>query len=190
MQNDRADFPLSIALLIAAAVIGAYFYLLSFGHDPSVLLALSSVIESSAKFWTMALVAFAINVGLIGSWIRRTIGLKKQGSRLQKLDGKSRALIHKGDRYSIAAMAVTFLSVKGVCREPLIGIYTALGVVRSVWLEVSLVGNFVLLSGCIWLLIVRIAPRFQTAKVSELTKPNYQPMTLVLGTTPMEVLRE
>jgi hypothetical protein len=86
MAPAENDVPLSIALVSACAVGFAWYYCSFLRFHPEVSERIALALEEHSRFWSATTIIASINLALVGSWLRRTVGMQKQGSRLKQLE--------------------------------------------------------------------------------------------------------
>lgn len=88
-MNKPQDIPLSVAVITLIAVLGAWTYFSYLRFNPELVSSLGVAFGKNGSFWWMSIVVVSLDIAMIGSIIRRTIGLQRQGSRLKQIgDGK------------------------------------------------------------------------------------------------------
>lgn len=104
------DVPLPLAALALLAVASGYFYLTYFRFEPVKIALLRTFAEAnSALLWT-SLCAMVVNLAFISIFLRRTIGLERQGRKLEVMQGKRRRFgLRKVDFIAFACGIVGYL---------------------------------------------------------------------------------
>ena len=196
MTNPKAkeDVPISMAIFILLIVGVGYYYLNYLRFDPVTLDSWVSLLEQHSVFFCLSIVAVMMNLSFFSVFIKRSVGLERQGSKLAVLQGKS------GKRYlgkvevvaaflSIVAYIVTDKTVWGdlaLSIRPLMPPHiifwslkgTSLNLAVSAFLILRLILNLV--NQC----------RFGFLRSHKLELPEVESGELVLGTTPGELSHE
>ena len=186
MNASEKDVPLSIALLAASAVAVAWWYCTYLRFHPDAGDRIAMGLEQHSQFWCTALIAAALNVALVGSWLRRTVGMQKQGSRLMQLEHEGfRFRIRLTDLYaSLFAVASGLLSVAYATSAT--SPFTSIGTVQAIaGLTWSLCMNFGLAALSIAAPVLRKISELKMKSDGPLSPPPFEKLCLVLGTTPV-----
>lgn len=186
MKNPENDVSISVAVLAGLSVAGAWFYLNYLRFHPAATDAMLRAMETNLHFWTGVVVTAAVNLALAGSFLRRTIGLQKQGSRLKQLEGMGfRFHLATADLISVGAIVLVFalirvpISVRVRCISLIASDSIVLGIERVIC------GNFALLAGVLTFIAVRQIRSIKFRSSVHLAAPPLERLSLVLGTTPV-----
>ena len=184
--KTQNDFPPSLALLVLAGVGFGYLYITQLRFHPQALMATFRDLEAHLQFWSAVVIAAALNLAIIGSFVRRSIGLEKQGSRLKQLEGNGfRFRLSRFDLIGPAIGALVFWFMRGFTfgRLRVLSVIVSRAVVTD--MDFGIRANFTLLaSALIWMMVRRLR-KMKLKKSPNLEKPPFEHMTLVLGTTPV-----
>lgn len=185
------DVPLSLAGLAVIAVACAYLYLNYFRFEPEKLQILGVIAQSGSTFWWLSLSALMVNLALLSIFLKRTIGLERQGRKLQVLQGKQRAWA-----FGLAEVAAMIIGALGyyICKN---GLRTKLSPLLSpivsqpivLWIEIGLSLNLAVFSYFISRLLFRFigSIHFSFRGAHRLEMPETESGEIVLGTTSGEL---
>ncbi len=181
------DVPLSIAVLALVGVGCAYFYLNYFRFEPAKLNLLVEFSVAHGTFLWVSLTGFVINLAFIGIFLNRSLGMERQGSKLQALQGKSsKLLLGHAEIVAGAAAMMTFFIERHVIQAevaPIISQVFAGNVVR--WFQFGFALNLGVCSYFLSRVVLRLfaGVRFNLRDAHRLTEPELENGDLVLGTT-------
>lgn len=104
------DVPLSIAALALLAVASAYMYLNYFRFEPTKLESLRIFVEVNSVLLWASLSALMVNLAFVSIFLRRTLGLERQGSKLEVMQGKrKRFALRKVDLIALVCGCVAYI---------------------------------------------------------------------------------
>lgn len=187
MSPRDGDIPLSIAFLFLIAVIGGYFYFNYLRYSPEFLRQLTICLSGNQSFWWVTLTAATLNMAVIGSFIKRTIGLQRQGSRLKHLEGLGFSFRPAGtDLVAVVFAGSGFLILgKWINSNILIQFVNFFGKYFSA-ISIGLPLNLSIFIFLYSAILLRRVSGISFSKDAKLSLPPYRSNTLVLGT--MEVM--
>lgn len=191
VQKKQSDVPLPIAAAALFAVAIAYLYFTQLRHHSAELRYALSLGEKHAGLVWFSLCAFAINFTFIAIFLKRSIGLERQGSRLAVLEGRKQGL--RFGRKQLLALVVGGIGYVGTGAFIESSLSPALlplvGVRWLRWLEIFTSGNLAIFFAFVSNLIVGILSRikFSTLDSHKLEAPEVERGELVLGTTPGKI---
>ncbi len=189
--QTQSDVPLPLAALALGVVGCAYFYLTYFRFEPAKLDQLRMLIENHSTFWWMSLVGLAGNLAFVTTFFSRAIGLERQGSKLEVLQGKAKpwGFSKAGVIAAILAISAYFVVYQSVMTglAPQVVRIVALPILS--WIAFGLSANLAVFSyfssRLVFLFLGRI--RFGSGDTNRLRQPVIESGELVLGTTPGEL---
>lgn len=182
MSNQEQDVPISVAVFISFCVAAAWIYLNYLRFAPEKIAHLGSwASEHQVLIWT-SVIAASINLAIVGSFVRRTVGLQRQGSRLKKLEGTDKWILPKvSDSIAIAVGTAWFFGSREIIGRTV----SALEMLSpNLELKVKLAVGLNL-ALCLSLLVgvaVRRLPSMKRSSSPSLSPAPYAPNRLVLGT--------
>lgn len=184
-MDSRQDVPLSIAILAALAIGAAWFYLNYLRFSPELLEVVAKSAGDHKAFWWISVSTAALNLAIIGSFVKRTIGLQKQGSKLKQLEGEGFDFkISKWDLLAVVTGVSTFFYFQFLTVP---GILSALApVLSTLWqslISKVLAINFAVLAAVSLFIVERRVRKIKWKTSKSLELP---PFCLVLGTTPVK----
>jgi hypothetical protein len=189
--QKQNDIPLPVAFAALFAVLCGYLYFNYLRFHPVELKAVGDLLQLNSGFVWFSLCALTINLTFLSIFLKRTLGLEKQGSKLAHLQGEGAKVQYV--RSKILALAVGIVSFVIVNRFVIESLAQVASLIKSAgyfsWLPYSLslnVAVFIVLSSyVVFHLIGRL--RFLVADSNNLEEPEIQRGELVLGTTPGEI---
>ncbi|MGE3263101.1 MAG: type IV secretory system conjugative DNA transfer family protein [Bacteriovoracia bacterium] len=186
--KTQNDVPLSIAVMAFVVVAAGYVYLNFLRFEPAKMLVVEELLQQHGAFWWWSVVAFACNLSFLGIFLKRSVGLERQGSKLQILQGKAeRWAITRAEILAAIFSAVAYLGAKRSVVVDLAPFFLRLISANATSLaEVGLSAN---LAGAFYFvcrMILRLAGslRFNLSDTHKLERPVQESGDMVLGTTP------
>ena len=189
--QTQNDVPLPLALLVLAGFGFAYLYLTNLRFHMQLLKFAVGQVEAHSTFWWVSTICVTVNLTLIAVFLKRVVGLERQGSKLALLKGQPRRF-----KFSIAGIAGLAFSV---CAYFALDRQVA-GIVAPAfsrlispqtlfWTMTSLTVNIAISAGLIGWLALKLfgRVRFSTLDSHKLEPPEVESGDLVLGTTPGEI---
>ncbi len=182
------DVPLTLALLVLVGFGFVYLYLTYFRLHPGMLQLILTQAENHAVLFWVSFVAGLVNVTAASLFIKRTVNLEKQGSKLAVMEGKQRrlkigpnelvAILTCVGAYSLAQIQVSG-SLQAILAQ-LVPMSTAFLTIKILSSNLSVaIGLF---SYAILQVIAGI--KFSIGNTYRLEKPIIEKGELILGTTP------
>lgn len=190
-QQKQNDIPLSVALLTLGAVAVAYLYFNFLRFHLEDLKLLAAFMEKNEGFIAGSLCALMVNLTLLSIYVKRTVGLQKQGSKLALLEGKRAAVrFGKVEVLSLTMGVVSFSLLDPFVQESLAFVLGKASFRE--WLGVigkSICWNWAIFVGLMFRLFLSGIGglRLSFLKAHRLEAPDMVPGELVLGTTPGEI---
>ena len=190
-NSSQQDVPVPIALLFLFGLLGGYAYFNYFRMNPLVLERMVNGVQAQAKFWWISLAALLVNLTFAGVFIRRTMGLEKQGSKLQLLEGKSNLFrFGKKEFFGAIGGGIVFAITRGHSIMNSLRVFTqfvSVGTLNSAELVLSL--N---LTGACFFLVQFVLKIFEDIPLSwlrtnKLNGPVIKKGELLLGTSDGEL---
>lgn len=182
-MNSKNDIPLPVALLALFLVIGGWAYLTYLKGSPDLMLKVSELALKHQSLWWISLCSLSFNLAIIGSIVKRTIGLQRQGSRLRKLEGdKTIFLWTKLDTFAVVGgMALSLILKFWISSKILDSEFTKFdSILQVIFLFICV--NF----GITFLLLIKLLGKhflnFAHTDKLELPPPPFNSDCLVLGT--------
>ncbi|MBX9768893.1 MAG: hypothetical protein K2X47_16590, partial [Bdellovibrionales bacterium] len=86
--QKQSDVPLPFAVAALLVVLCGYFYFNYLRFKPQETTAILDLAERYPQFAWFSLCALTINLTSLSIYLKRTVGLEKQGSKLRHLQGK------------------------------------------------------------------------------------------------------
>ncbi len=188
---SQNDVPLPLAILALVVVGCAYAYLVYFRFQPAKVALVIELAVSHSVFWWLSLIGLAVNFGLIGIFLKRTVGLERQGSKLQHLQGKRQPWpLGLAEVIAVIAGVCTYyVSKLSFLPEIIKLLEQILNSPQGRWVGFGLSLNFSICSYFIFRLGLRSAGRLRInfGSAHKLEKPVVQSGELILGTTTGEL---
>jgi hypothetical protein len=187
VSKTKEDFPLPVAMMLFAAIAGGYLYLNVLRFHPNSISVLKNFCEQYSNEIGFCIIALVTNITFMGSYIKRSFGLNKQGSKLAALQGKKKIRkITKAD-FVLSFLAMVFFFQTRKTIHPILGpVFSPLmGVVESQRLTLAIAINNGIFVFFILKLILQISKTvniFESAN-KKLKPPVVDDGELVLGTT-------
>jgi hypothetical protein len=186
-SKNKEDFPLPIAIMLFAIIAGGYFYLNILRFHPGSIIVLKQFCEHYSNGIGFSVIALITNITFIGSYLKRTFGLSKQGSKLAALQGKKvRKGITKTDLTLFFIGVVCFMQTRKTIHPILGPVFSPMmSLVGSQWLAISLSMNLAVFVFFALKLLLQIFEKFDFVKSrnKNLETPSTEEGELVLGTT-------
>ena len=180
-----------MAFVVVAA---GYVYLNFLRFEPAKMLVVEDLLQQHSSFWWLSVAAFACNLSFVGIFLKRSVGLERQGSKLQILQGKAeRWAITRAEILSVMFSAVAYLGAKRSVVVDLAPFFLRLvsanvTSLAEVGLSANLAGAFYFV--CRMILRLLGSLRFSFSDTHKLELPNQESGDMVLGTTPGELEAE
>jgi len=187
-QTAQNDVPLPLALMVLVGFGLVYLYLAHLRLHPDLMQFALQQLEANAKLFWITISCAMVNISFVSIYLKRSIGLEKQGSKLAVLEGKSRhSKFGRAEFVSIVTGAATYFA----CRKQIadfigpIFLRFADGFQSSGAVPV-LSANIAFALGLVVRMFLRgIAKlKFSFNDVHKLDAPEIEEGELVLGTTP------
>ena len=185
------DVPLPLAALALLAVASAYLYLNYFRFEPAKLEALRIFAESNSSLLWVSFCAFMVNLAFVSIFLRRTLGLDRQGSKLEVLQGKRKRIsFGKADIIAAACGTVAYLvSATVLTAKATHSLSYVIPIALAGRLSVALSLNLAVLSYLVSRILLGILGHisFSLGGAHKLDEPEAESGDLVLGTTSGEL---
>lgn len=187
-QRKNADVSVPIAIVALIAVAAAYLYFAHLRFHPEELAYGLSLGEKYAGLVWSSVCAFAMNLTFIAIFLKRGIGLERQGSRLAMLEGRKRKFSF--GRRELLALAVGGIGYAGTAtfveRSLSPEVLPLVGARWLYCLEIFTSGNLSMFFAVVAYLVVGLLGRMKIAAFDshKLGIPEVERGELVLGTTP------
>jgi hypothetical protein len=112
-QTAQNDVPLSLALMALAGFGLVYLYLAHLRLRPDLMQFALQQLEGNAKLFWILISCVMVNISFGSIYLKRSIGLEKQGSKLAVLEGKSRHLkFGRTEFVTVVTGAVTYFACR------------------------------------------------------------------------------
>lgn len=187
-QTAQSDVPLSLALMALAGFGLVYLYLAHLRLHPDLMQFALQQLEANAKLFWITISCAMVNISFGSIYLKRSIGLEKQGSKLAVLEGKSRRLkFGRAEFVSVIASAVTYFACRKQIAEFIEPIFLRLAEgFQTSWIVTLLSANIAFAFGLALRMLLRgIAKiKFSFNDIHKLDAPEIEEGELVLGTTP------
>ncbi|MGE3759055.1 MAG: hypothetical protein AB7H97_14935, partial [Pseudobdellovibrionaceae bacterium] len=184
-QND-VPLPLAIMALVGFAFV--YLYLAHLRHHPETIEFALKQMELNAELFWISVSCVMVNVAFISIYLKRSIGLERQGSKLAILEGRNRRVsFGRSDVVSILTGITIYCLARKQIADFVVPIMSRLvpGIETS-WVVVALSTNVALAVSLITRSVLRALAKmkfsFSDSDILEL--PEVEAGELVLGTTP------
>ncbi|HEX7673581.1 MAG TPA: type IV secretion system DNA-binding domain-containing protein [Bdellovibrio sp.] len=193
MSDYKQDVPLSVALLCLLIVVGIYSYAAYFRFHPTVLGSLQEDFILNGGFWTVSMIAILSNFAFLGSYIQQSVGLERQGSKLEILQGKRKpskfGIVEAG---AITVSIITYLISLMWVVPPKIKAWIFLLPNNVNLLNHFLSGNLGMLSGLIlWISMSSLRSlKWTRNRTYKLDVPCVETGELILGSSPGKLSHE
>lgn len=188
VAKRQADVPLPIAVAALIAVASAYLYFTQMRFHPAEVAHALELGEKHAGFAWLSICALALNLTLIAIFLKRSVGLERQGSRLAVLEGRKRGLkLGRRELFAVAIGAIGYVGTVTLIRETLSSdVLPLVGVDWLWWLEVFASGNLACFVASVSHLALGLVGsiKFSALDSHKLEAPEVERGELVLGTTP------
>lgn len=186
-----ADVPLPLAVAALFAVAVAYLYFTRLRFHPLELESALNLAERHAGVVWLSICALAINLTVIAGFLKRSIGLERQGSRLAVLEGRKRAFsFGRKEAFAIAIAALGYAATTEFIHNSLSSdVLSLIGPdwIRGLGIFASLnLGAFLaVISHLLFSLFGRF--KLSTTDSHKLENPKVKRGELILGTSPGEI---
>ncbi len=182
------DVPLSLAFMALVGFGFVYLYLTHLRLHPEVLEYVLRQMELNAEIFWISVSCLMVNVAFVSIYLKRSIGLERQGSKLALLEGK-RERLHFGRAEVMAAIigAMTYVMTRKPMAEFIVPIVTKLITeVTTSWMVSTLSLNIAFSMGLITRMALQTIAkiRFSFTDSHKLELPVVEAGELVLGTSP------
>lgn len=189
--QTQNDVPLPLAALAFAAVGCGYVYLTYFRFQPIKLALLQHLFEAHSVFWAVSVCALIVNLAFVGIYLRRTVGLERQGSKLDVLQG-SKPNFQFGRAALVSAMAAVgvYFSLKHVLAHEFLPVLARIVPGKTLnGIDIAIRLNLSAFAYVLTRLCLRIAGQLSVSLrgSTSLVVPKVESGELVLGTTPGEL---
>ena len=190
-QQTQNDVPLPLAAFALLAVACGYLYLNYFRFEPLKMELLRTLAEQHSDFWWTSLVGLAVNLVFVGIFLKRTVGLERQGSKLEILQGKAKSW--KFGKAEVVAGLLSIGAFSTVRRTVVAGIAPTMVRIMAAQTASSVIlclaGNLAIFVYFVSRLSLRLfgGLSFSSGDNGRLHKPLVESGELVLGTTPGEL---
>ncbi|MGE3263535.1 MAG: type IV secretory system conjugative DNA transfer family protein [Bacteriovoracia bacterium] len=187
-QNDVS---LPVAALALIAVGCAYAYLNYFRFEPEKLELLRILSEKHSAFLWLSFIGFAVNLTFLAIFLSRSVGLERQGSKLEVLQGKRKSwrLGRAELLASLFALCAYFIARRQMVTEILPILQRIVRVPVASWIDLSLSINVAAFCFLFSRLVLRLLGgiHLNLGDAHRLEEPERESGDLVLGTTPGEL---
>ena len=189
--QTQNDVPLPLAALALVVVGCAYAYLNYFRFEPAKLELLRALAERHSTLCWVSLSGLMMNLAFLAIFLKRAIGLERQGSKLEILQGKTRSwAIGRAEIVAIVLSGAAYIMARRnfvTDLAPLMGRIVSLPVLS--WIEFGLSANLAVFCYFISRFLLRLSGkiRFSLSDVHRLKIPEVESGDLVLGTTSGEL---
>lgn len=191
VAKRQSDVPLPLAVAALFAVAVAYLYFTHMRFYPVELAHALDLGEKYAGLAWLSLCALALNLTLIAIFLKRSVGLERQGSRLAVLEGrKSRLRLGRRELFSLAIGAIGYTGTVFMIQESLSAeVSPVLGANWIWWLEILVSGNLAIFVASIAHMALGLLGRIKFSALDghKLEEPEVEHGELVLGTSPGKI---
>lgn len=191
VATPQNDVPLSLALLALVGFGFIYLYLTYFRFHPEVLNFILRQIELNSNLFMLSLSCIIVNVATLSIFIKRSIGLEKQGSKLALLNGKNKKwTFSKLDILLLGTMFGVYLIISNHVVSVISPIFTNILSEKSlIRLSYVMSLNIAVAMSVLLYLVLKIVTqiKFSINGVHKLEIPTVDRGELILGTTPGEL---
>jgi hypothetical protein len=189
-QNDM-PLPFAVALLLGVVCAYAHFNYLRF--KPMEMRVVTEVFQAHSTFVWVSLSAFTINLTFLSIYLKRTLGLEKQGSKLAHLEGSKRKFQDIRSRMvSFLIGVVSYFAVNQFVLGQALQQLNQIGFAKYVsFIATSLNINMAIFSSLASYVVLRLIGNLRSlvGESHKLEDPEVENGDLVLGTTPGEITR-
>ena len=185
--KKQNDVPLPFAVAALLVVLCGYLYLNFLRFRPQTTTALLELVERYPQLVWLSLCALVLNLTLLSTYLKRTVGLERQGSKLEALSGKKRSRrIEPTTLMSMIGAALVFLTIErkvapssSIFITQLISRESQIWAVRLTALNCALAGFFLIQR--VLSLMAKLKPRWLMGATLEM--PERKIGEIILGTT-------
>ena len=151
VKQSESDISLPLAVAALVAVVLAYVYFTHLRFHPVELSSALNLAEKYAEGIYLSLCAFAINLTFFAVFLKRSIGLARQGSRLALLEGRKRGgRLGRNEVLSLLIAIAGYVGTTTVLRQSFVAETAPLvGKEMVRWLEISVSGNMATFFGIV-----------------------------------------
>ncbi len=187
----QKDVPLSLALLALAGFGFAYLYLAYLRFHPNILRLVVNQIELNADFFWLSAFCVLVNVAVVSTFLKRSIGLERQGSKLAVLEGKTQKWRFGKAELASSIMGFTtyFTARKQILEVVSLAVSGLVPELTATWAVTAVSANFAiticLLSNALLRFLAKL--KFSFSDIHKLEMPTVEGGELILGTTPGEL---
>lgn len=191
VQQKQNDIPLPLAVLALFVVLAGYWYFTRLRFHQAELSAVLDLMNRYADGVWMSVVAFAVNLTFAAIFLKRSVGLERQGSRLAMLEGKKqRFRFGRNEVLSLGVGVASYFCTQkflNVTVSPSFAVFLPKTYVH--WLEMLLSTNNAVFGGLVSYMLFRAVGgiKLSSEDSQRLYKPEVENGELVLGTTPGEI---
>ena len=190
-MQQKKDIPLSLAMLVLLAVACGYAYLTYFRFEPAKLNHLRVWAELHRALLWVSLIGFTANLTLLGIMLKRVIGLERQGSRLEALEGKrGKFRFGRNEMFSALVGIGSYFCASAVVKDATASrLISFLGHRALEWLGSGLCWNIAIFCGLTASLLFSLLGKLRIPALwkPRLKMPEVGVGDLVLGTTSGEI---
>lgn len=191
--RQQNDIPISVAVLALVAVSAAYFYLTYFRLHPAVMQMALYQMEKNAALAGLTVSAAMVNIAALSLFIRRSVKLERQGSKLAVLEGKGKSFkFGRGVGLSLLfTMCAYFATHNYISKVVISGLLGIIQFVNHYHVVEILSANIAITFGIFSYMIFKVLAgiKFSLGDSHKLEKPEIEDGELVLGTTPGNIER-
>lgn len=191
VAKRQSDVPLPLAVAALFAVAVAYLYFTHMRFHPVELAQALILGEKHAGLAWLSLCALALNLTLVAVFLKRSVGLERQGSRLAVLEGRKKGFkFGRRELFSIAIGAVAYAGTVSLIWESLLPEVSPLIEAKWIWwLEVLVSGNLAIFVASVSYLVLGVLGRIKFSAMDghKLEAPAVEHGELVLGTSPGKI---
>ena len=189
--KSQDDIPMSVAMVAFAAVGIAYVYLNFLRFNPAKTVIVQRLFSENQTFWFWSCIALFSNLSFIGLFFKRTVGLERQGRKLEILQGKRRAWKISRAELTAIILSIVVYTIARRCVGSDISpdvwrlVPAQVASLFEVMLSLNLTFGFYFLAKFFLQLVGGI--RLNGAQTKRLDQPLQESGEMVLGTTPGEL---
>lgn len=191
--GQQNDIPISVAFLALVGVSAAYFYLTYLRLHPAVMQVAFQQMEKNAALVWLTVLAAMVNTAALSLFIKRSVKLERQGSKLAVLEGKSNSLhFGRGTAFSILFTIGAYLATHTYISKVVMSGFSGFNQLANRYYTIEILsGNIAITFGVISYMIFKILAgiKFSLGDSHKLERPEVEVGELVLGTTPGNIER-
>ncbi len=186
--SAQNDIPLSLAMIALMGFGFVYIYLTNFRLHPEVMDFVLQQMEASAELFWISVSCIMVNIAFISIYLKRSVGLERQGSKLALLEGKnSRMSFGRSELVSIITGVLIYCMVRKQIADFVVPIISRLAPgIEISFVVASLSANIALAASLVTRLILSSVAKmkFSFSDSHKLELPEVGAGELVLGTSP------